>query len=112
MINGYKPNGYFTTGSDWGRQIQGETRQCVHCQFVWRYNPGSGDVRGYCTRHDGFVCNREQCYRTQRERIASLGDWPFGCISFNDYNAYQFEKLLGNRKYEVTTAGVFVPVTE
>lgn len=112
MINGYKPNGHFRTFSDLGHKIEGETRQCVHCQFMWNYQPGSGSIRGFCIRHNGFTCNRDQCNREQRNRIAALGDWPFECITFEDYNAYRFEKFLKLNNYQVTTSGLLVPVVE
>lgn len=112
MITGHKPNGHFRTYSDLGHKIEGETRQCIHCQFVWNYQPGSGIVRGFCTRHNGFVCNRVQCNREQQEMIAALGDWPFDCITFQDFNMYKFEKYLRSHHFEVTQSGLIVPVTE
>lgn len=110
MITGHKPNGYIRIYNEFGRGAEGETRQCVHCQYFWSYAPGSGTERGYCTRHNGFTCEREVCRRKQRERIAALGDWPFECISFEDFNQYRFEKLLKNIGYQVNSAGIFVPV--
>lgn len=112
MITGHKPNGNFRTYSDLGQKIEGETRQCVHCQFMWNYQPGSGNIRGFCTRHNGFVCNRAQCNREQREMIAALGDWPFDCLTFHDFNMYKFEKYLKSHQFEITTSGLIVPVTE
>ena len=32
------------------------TQQCVHCGLHWVYVPGSGKIRGYCTRCGALTC--------------------------------------------------------
>lgn len=42
---------------DSGRQLQEiPTIQCVHCSRHWVSQPGSGRIRGWCTRCNGPVC--------------------------------------------------------
>jgi hypothetical protein len=60
-IRGDKPAGYFVKGVAGGATVTGETRQCVHCQFVWEYRPGSGVERGFCMHCHGLVCRRPEC---------------------------------------------------
>jgi len=51
-----KENGYtFLTDLE-GRVTNGCTWMCVHCNAHHNVEPGSGKLRGYCTRCDGFVC--------------------------------------------------------
>lgn len=38
------------------REEQSDYRQCVHCQTVWKVEPGSGKMRGFCTKCNGSVC--------------------------------------------------------
>ena len=58
------------TNLETGRVIhEGYVRQCIHCQYTWEYKPGSGTIRGYCTRCDGFTCGRpacDTCYHKER----------------------------------------------
>ena len=35
---------------------QMDYKQCVHCQGVWKVEPGSGKLRGYCAKCNGPVC--------------------------------------------------------
>lgn len=35
---------------------QSDYRQCVHCQKVWKVEPGSGRLRGFCGKCNGPVC--------------------------------------------------------
>lgn len=70
-----RPNGYFQTWDPVsGRKIEGETRQCVHCGFMWIYNPGesfkrqlTGEaepvMRGKCFKCFGLVCARPECLK-------------------------------------------------
>ena len=38
-----------------------DTLMCVHCQFTWRFKPGSGVERGYCYRCSGVPCGKDSC---------------------------------------------------
>lgn len=45
-----------------GKQLfEGTLRQCVHCQFTWTYQPGSGQRRGFCRRCNGHLCGKRAC---------------------------------------------------
>lgn len=71
-----RPNGYFSTIDPVsGQRIEGETRNCVHCGFMWIYNPSesfkkqiTGEeqpvTRGKCLGCFGLVCARPECLRT------------------------------------------------
>jgi hypothetical protein len=69
-----RANGYFQTFNEKGVRIEGETRQCVHCSFMWIYNPGesfskklTGEwkpvTRGKCLQCYGLVCARPECMK-------------------------------------------------
>lgn len=96
MIKGHKPNGYYVTATGEGHKIEGESRQCVHCQFIWEYHPGSGDRRGYCLKCDGFLCGRQQCFVEQR-RMIDLFQQETGkvrtCIPFEEWNSRVRERV-------------------
>lgn len=38
-----------------------DTLMCVHCQFIWKVQPGSGRVRGWCMRCSGPTCGKKPC---------------------------------------------------
>ena len=44
----------------------GETVSCVHCEFTWIVQPGSGNARGFCLRCNAPTCNKPDC----RQRCA------------------------------------------
>lgn len=46
------------------REQQSDYRQCVHCQTTWKVEPGSGKMRGFCTRCNGPICGPgcAECY--------------------------------------------------
>lgn len=70
-----RENGYFQTWDPVsGRRIEGETRSCVHCGFMWIYNPRdsfdkklTGEykpvTRGKCLRCYGLVCAQPHCMK-------------------------------------------------
>lgn len=69
-----RPSGYFQTWDDSGRKIEGETRTCAHCAFMWIYNPRESfdkritgeykpTIRGECMSCYGMVCARPQCMK-------------------------------------------------
>jgi hypothetical protein len=96
MIHGHKESGYFVTADGEGRKIEGETRQCVHCQFTWEYKPGSGDVRGFCLKCNGFLCGRPECFSEQKT-ITGMYQLTTGktrsCISFEEWNEFLRQQL-------------------
>jgi hypothetical protein len=104
MIRGYKPNGY-TVKSDGVTRIEGETRQCVHCQFMWEYIPGSGTRRGFCTRCMGFVCNRSECHAEQARLLALFPDKSLTCIPFEDVNKRLLDTYDKDPRFAVTSEG-------
>lgn len=69
-----RASGYFSTWDPAsGRVIEGETKSCVHCGFMWIYNPkesfdrklaGKPVTRGKCLRCYGLVCARPDCLKT------------------------------------------------
>ena len=98
MIVGHKPSGYYETYDENGKKIEGEHRQCVHCQYTWEYKPGSGTVRGWCNSCYGFVCAREECLKQQfdlvRQYQLETGK-TCSCIPFEKWNDHL------RRKYKV-----------
>jgi len=56
MILGHKPSGYVVTFDKNGNKIEQETRQCIHCQKTWIYQPGSKRKYGFCLKCFGIVC--------------------------------------------------------
>lgn len=116
MIHGHKPGGYFVTGDGEGHRVEGESRQCVHCQFIWEYRPGSGSVRGYCLNCDGFLCARSECFLDQK-RMLELYLQQTGkvrsCMPFEEWNSRvreRVEKLFPlDPELTVTESGLVVP---
>ena len=116
MIHGHKPSSYFVTSSGDGIKREGECRQCVHCQFTWEYQPGSGIERGYCLACGGFLCARPQCILDNQKRV---DDWleqtgkVRHCIPFEEWNARLMEKILPKLPLPpdmtVTASGLIVP---
>ena len=62
MIIGHKPSGYITRGTLYGKK-EFETRQCVHCQRTWVYQPGSKNQRGFCLKCYGVLCGNPVCLK-------------------------------------------------
>lgn len=74
-IQGRKASGHFHTFDPSGRRVEGETRQCVHCQRTWVYMPHDARIlrvvheaekearkeRGFCLLCFGLVCNEPGC---------------------------------------------------
>jgi hypothetical protein len=38
-----------------------DTLMCLHCQFVWVPEPGSGHKRGWCFNCEGPTCGKQAC---------------------------------------------------
>jgi hypothetical protein len=70
-----RPNGYMSVTDADGKIIEADTLQCVHCGAHWVVKPGSGNVRGYCTRCNGPVCGPRcaECVPLER-RLEMLED--------------------------------------
>lgn len=116
MIHGYQPNGYFATSTGDGVKIEGETRQCVHCQKIWTYRPGSGTVRGWCFKHQGFVCAEPECMEQQKVLVGNyerVTGKVVSCLAFEewvDFQAEQWAKVrFGAAELTVTDAGLIIP---
>ena len=111
MIRGHKPAAYFSTGNG-EVKTEGEQRQCVHCQFLWTYRPGSGTRRGYCLRHDGFLCGRPECEAQQKVMLRSFahlsGATDRHCISWTDYVERQRDEYARDPRWTVLTSGIVV----
>lgn len=106
MIVGHKPNGYFSTFDAHGLKIEGETRQCIHCQKTWQYVPGSGDRRGWCCRCMGFICAEPACLAEQAQRQR---DFPgYDCMPFDDWNRRLRDRYDRDARYTVLPSGVVV----
>ena len=43
------------------RATEGEMLQCIHCQFTWKVQPGSGIKRGWCSSCGGVTCEKPTC---------------------------------------------------
>lgn len=96
MIHGHKPNGYIVTTDGAGKKIEGETRQCVHCQKMWTYRPGSGTTRGWCLDCNGFMCAEPQCLLQQKHVTAAYLDQTGkvrNCIPLEEWNERRREKV-------------------
>ena len=51
-----RPKGHiFVTDPD-GNLVESDTLQCVHCGAHWQVQPGSGKIRGFCSRCNGPIC--------------------------------------------------------
>ena len=53
-----QPKGYITIVEPGKPTIEADTLQCGHCGGHWRVQPGSGIVRGFCTKCMRPVCGR------------------------------------------------------
>lgn len=110
MITGYKPSGYFETSRD-GVRIEGETRQCVHCQYMWTYVPGSGATRGFCLKCNGLVCGRPECAAQQKQLLAKYPGMTAAsraCIPFTDVVERQRDQWAADPRYDVRPSGIVV----
>lgn len=107
MITGYRPSGFYVTGE--AGQVQGETRQCVHCQYTWEYVPGSGHRRGFCLKCHGLLCGRPECEAQQRRILAAFPDQTRSCMPYADMVQRQRDRWAMDPRYEVTPTGLIVP---
>lgn len=112
MIHGYKPAGYFVKGTSAdGHTVSGESRQCVHCTYVWEYQPGSGHKRGFCLNCHGLLCLRPECALEQRRLLAAFPErGDLSCLPFEDWNNRMRDKLMRDPQWEVLPSGVAIMV--
>lgn len=63
-----RPNGWTLSTFPDGRNVETDTRQCVHCGRHWIVRPGSGKLRGYCANCNGPFCGPacERCLPTEK----------------------------------------------
>lgn len=116
MIHGHKPSAYFSTFSGDGHKIEGECRQCIHCQYTWTYSPGSGDHRGWCLRCSGFLCARTECHAQQLRLIELLSaqyNQTRSCVPFEEWNNRLRDRLAHllplDPSLTVTESGIIIP---
>lgn len=53
--------GYGTWMEGDGQRMEADYLQCVHCQFTWVVQPGSGINRGFCSECPGPTCGKREC---------------------------------------------------
>ncbi len=51
-----RPDGFIEITDLDGKITRQETVQCNHCGCHWVHNPGSGKIRGYCSKCNGYFC--------------------------------------------------------
>lgn len=61
---------------------EADTLQCVHCSNHWIVKKGSGIVRGFCVKCDGYTCgNQQTCHECfpfeERMDLYEKGMLPF-----------------------------------
>ena len=56
-----RPSGYLIITEPESPPQEGETLSCVHCQYTWKVQPGSGRKRGFCFRCNGVTCHKKGC---------------------------------------------------
>lgn len=55
------PDGYIHIEDPEGPDQEFDTFQCCHCQAHFTVIPGSGRVRGFCTRCNHVTCGKPGC---------------------------------------------------
>lgn len=119
MIHGQnKASAHGVHYTDDGFKIEEEFRQCCHCQCVWVYKPGSGIRRGYCHKHDGWLCGQDACIAEQVRLIKEYEEVTgkvVSCLAHeekNDFLANQLEKIVGksDKTFTTTPSGLIIPV--
>lgn len=82
MIIGHKASGYLVTADRNGNKVERETRQCVHCQATWVYQPGSKRRYGFCLKCHGVICGNPECQQCkgpfEKQVEAALKNPPSG----------------------------------
>jgi hypothetical protein len=118
MIHGHKPSADTVTYDGNGHRIEGQCRQCVHCQMTWEYRPGSGIRRGYCLKHDGFVCGTDACIAQQKDLVAQYEratGKAVSCLAFEEWNDFLMNlaaRQAGKpgQDFTISAGGIIVPI--
>lgn len=117
MIKGDRASGHFVTYDGSGVKIEGETRQCGHCQFVWEYRPGSGRRFGLCQECHCMTCARPECRADQLQKLAIIqfeDGQRYDCVPYFEWNYRLMEKAgrtpgkIG-RDFIMSEAGLIIP---
>lgn len=112
MIEGRRPSGHLVTTNEFGGRMELETRQCVHCQFTWTYDPHdearARTVRGFCLRCYGYTCERVECHLEQQNLLREFPDQGT-CIPYHRYHALRLQRIAQHPLWEVTPSGVIMP---
>ncbi len=67
--------------------VEHDVLKCVHCQYIWQVQPGSGRKRGFCLKCMGPTCGQEKCVpcspvEKQLDDAEKLARGGFGDVSF------------------------------
>jgi hypothetical protein len=57
-----RPHGTLIVTDVDGREYRRDTLRCCHCQKVWVVQPGSGRVRGFCSKCAAPTCGDAACH--------------------------------------------------
>jgi hypothetical protein len=116
VIQGHKPNGYTTFMNAAGQRVEGETRQCCHCQKMWNYAPGSGITRGWCLTCNGFICAEAPCLAQQKqwiEEYLQATSKVRSCIPLEEWNSRRIDRLAHKFPLDpdmaISPSGLIVP---
>ena len=118
MIHGQRKASAYGVGfTAEGLKIEEEFRQCCHCQHVWVYRPGSGIRRGWCLKHDAFVCGRDECINDQKKMVEDyekVTGKVVSCLAWEelqDFKANQVARQIGVHgvDFELSPEGIIVP---
>lgn len=82
-----------STDLDRDRVVTRDLVCCVHCGYLWVWEPGSGKRRGWCLKCGGFVCGHKACVQT-------------GCVHRNQ----QLENMEQGRPLDFVPVVASVPV--
>lgn len=122
MIHGSnRASGFALTGD--GKTVLYEMRQCVHCEYMWEYKPGSGITRGFCMSCHGLLCMRAECIAEQRQHLAWAQEngWVMtrSCLPIEEWcmrlmDAKVKHEADGRKQgtdFELSQSGLYLPIT-
>ena len=69
-VTSRKPDGYAVATGPNGVE-EWDTKQCCHCDKIFPYKKGSGNIRGFCMRCMKITCGNPACVECfpMRERL-------------------------------------------